>query len=224
MGSTGKSSNTNRLEELKKELETAKGLIAKAKIKAEIRMIESGFKGTLEEFRAKEREAFEKRQAETLAKEKAKLEEQRKEREKKEKESKESLEKEFKTQPKDKVEQFKIIQETNPMKDDFHVGIRKPSDIKTWKEVIDSEDDGESFAWGDFSKKDAQKALKTGKITIYSSYPIKDGVFVSTSKIQSEQYAGGTGSKVYKKTVPIESVAWINGDEGQFAVIKKNKK
>ena len=73
---------------------------------------------------------------------------------------------------------------------------------------------------GIFSRKDAENALRDGKITIYSSYPIKQGTFVSTSKIQSEQYAGGKGSKVYSKTIPLSDVAWINGDEGQFAKIR----
>lgn len=29
------------------------------------------------------------------------------------------------------------------------------------------------------------------------------------------------GGKVYSKEVPINEVAWINGDEGQYANIKK---
>lgn len=104
------------------------------------------------------------------------------------------------------------------MLDDYHVGIRSPKDIKTFQEVINDE---ESFGWGDFSKKDAEKALKKGEITIYSSYPIKQGTFVSTSKIQAEEYAGGRGNKIYSKTIPLSEVAWINGDEGQYAKVKK---
>ena len=128
------------------------------------------------------------------------------------------LDHELQTQPKEKVEQYKIIQANNPMLDDYHVGIRKPSDIKTWKEVLNSDTgDGENFAWGDFSKADAEKALKSGKITIYSSNPIKQGTFVSTSKSQAEQYAGGAGKQIHSMTIPLSEVAWINGDEGQFA-------
>lgn len=118
----------------------------------------------------------------------------------------------------DKKMQFDIIQKTNPMLDEYHVGIRKPQDIKTFDEVVNDE---ESFVWGDFSKEDAEKALKEGEITIYSSKPIKQGVFVSTSKIQAEQYAGGVGKKIHSKKVKLEDVAWINGDEGQFASIGK---
>ena len=38
--------------------------------------------------------------------------------------------------PKDKLEQYEIIKENNPMLDDYHVGIRSPKDIKSWEEVI----------------------------------------------------------------------------------------
>ena len=119
-----------------------------------------------------------------------------------------------------KNEQFEIIQKYNPMQDDYHVGIRSPKDIKTWEEAMN---DDESFAWGDFSKADAQKALESGEITIYSSYDIKQGTFVSTSKVQAEEYAGGPGSKVYSKKIPLNEVAWINGDEGQYAKVGKSR-
>lgn len=117
-----------------------------------------------------------------------------------------------------KGKQLEIIQKTNPMLDDYHTGIRSVEDIKTFDEVLNDE---ESFAWGDFTKEDAERALKSGKITIYSSYPIKQGTFVSTSKIQAEEYAGGKGNKVYSKTIPLEDVAWINGDEGQYANVNQ---
>lgn len=113
-----------------------------------------------------------------------------------------------------KGKQLEIIKNTNPMLDDYHTGIRKIEDIKTFEEVIN---DDESFVWGDFSKEDAEKALKSGKVTVYSSYPIQQGTFISTSKVQAEQYAGGKGNKIYSKTIPLEEVAWINGDEGQYA-------
>lgn len=123
-----------------------------------------------------------------------------------------------------KAEQFKIIQKENPMLDDYHTGIRSVSDIKTWQEVLKLDDDSEGqFAWGDYTRQDAEKALKSNEITVYSSYDIKNGVFVSTSRIQAEEYAGGPGSKVYSKTVPLNEVAWINGDEGQYAKVKRRK-
>lgn len=120
-----------------------------------------------------------------------------------------------------KLAQNKIIQETNPMLDDYHTGIRSVGDIRTWEEAMsDAEKDEDGYAWGDFTKEDAERALKNNSITIYSSYPIKNGVFVSTSYIQAQQYAGGPGGKVYSKTIKPERVAWINVDEGQYASVK----
>lgn len=203
-----------RIKELEAQLAETKGILGKAKIKTQIEMLQNDFDGTPAEWKAKQEAERQKKADESRRKEAE--EKARKEAEAKAKQ--EQLENELKTQPKEKVEQYKIIQEHNPMNDDYHVGIRKPSDIKSWDEVVNS-DDSDSFAWGDFTKADAEKALKEGKITVYSSYPIKQGVFVSTSKIQSEQYAGGEGNKVYSKTIPLKDVAWINGDEGQFAKI-----
>ena len=119
-----------------------------------------------------------------------------------------------------KRQQYEIIQKTNPMLDDYHTGIRSLEDIKTFNEAIN---DDESFTWGDFSKEDAQQALKQGKVTVYSSHPIEQGAFVSTSKIQAQEYAGGNESKVYSKEVPLDDVAWINGDEGQYAKLPNSK-
>lgn len=116
--------------------------------------------------------------------------------------------------------QFQIIQDTNPMWDDQHVGIRSPLEIRTFAEVINDRD---SFNWGDFSKKDAQRALKRGTVRIYSSYPIKNGVFVSTSYQQALDYAGGDASGVHSRVAALDSVAWINGDEGQYAKVYKKE-
>jgi hypothetical protein len=68
----------------------------------------------------------------------------------------------------------------------------------------------------------AQKRLKIGTIRIYSSYPIKNGVFVSTSYQQALDYADGDKSKVHSRLSSINSVAWINGDEGQYAKTSKS--
>ena len=103
-----------------------------------------------------------------------------------------------------KQKQLEIIKETNPMWDDYHTGIRTVDDIRTWEEVLELDDEREGqFVWGDFSRDDAEQALKDGTITVYSSYPIENGVFVSTSYIQAEEYAGGRGGKVYSKTIPL---------------------
>lgn len=117
-------------------------------------------------------------------------------------------------EPSHKDKQLEIILASNPMSDNYHVGIRDISDIKTFDEVVN---DDESFCWGDFEKRDAEIALKTGEITVYSSKPIEQGSFVSTSYNQAKDYAGG--GQVYSKKVPLKEVAWINGDEGQFAKV-----
>lgn len=124
-----------------------------------------------------------------------------------------------------KKQQNEIIQKINPMNNDYNVGIRNENDIKTWDEVLNSDDETEGqFAWGDYTRKDALKAQQDGKVTVYSSKPIENGNFVSTSKIQATEYAGGDESKVYSKEVPLTDVAWINGDEGQYARVDTNSK
>ena len=124
-----------------------------------------------------------------------------------------------------KQKQFEIVQENNPMYDDYHTGIRSTDDIRTWDEVLALDDESEGqFVWGDFSRADAEQALKNGTITVYSSYPIENGVFVSTSRVQAQEYAGGKNGQVYSKTIPLTDVAWINGDEGQYAKVTDDTK
>jgi hypothetical protein len=115
--------------------------------------------------------------------------------------------------------QLDIILKTNPMLDDNHLGIRTLNDIKTAKEAWDTNVDfNEDFVYPDFSQQDAKKALSSGKIKIYSSYPIKHGTFITPSKRMATDYAGG--KEPYSKVVGINDVAWINADEGMFAKIK----
>lgn len=121
---------------------------------------------------------------------------------------------------KHKEEQLEIVKETNPMWDEEHVGIRKVEDIQTFEECIKNAEEDGAFVWGDYTEEDAKRDLARGKVTIYSSYPIKNGVFVSTSYQQAYEYAGHDASKVHQKTVKLDSVAWINGDEGQYAKVK----
>ena len=115
-----------------------------------------------------------------------------------------------------KQKQFEVIQATNPMLDDYHVGIRKPSDIRSPEEAFGAQAK-EDYVYPDFTPEDGARALKSGRIKIYSSKPIKNGGFVSPSKRMAGDYAGG--GKVYEKEVPINSVAWINAGEGQFAEV-----
>lgn len=114
---------------------------------------------------------------------------------------------------KQKQEQLKIINKTNPMLDDYHTGIRSIKDIKTFEEAVNVP---ESFAYPDFDKNMADKAIKDGVITIYSSKPLDKAVgqFVSPSKRNALDYSGN--GQVFSKTVDINDVAWIHSDEGQL--------
>ena len=122
-----------------------------------------------------------------------------------------------------KSEQLKIILNENPMLDDYHTGIRTIEDIKSpleaFRTKIDEDDD---YVYPDFTKEDGEKALKTGKITVYSSKEIKNGNFVATSRMMAEDYAGG--GKIYSKEIDIKDVAWINSGEGQFAKVGRRKR
>ena len=119
-----------------------------------------------------------------------------------------------------KSEQFKIIQKSNPMLDDYHTGIRSVSDIKTPIEAFRTMvDEDEDYVYPDFTKEDGERALKTGKIVVYSSKEITQGNFVSPSKMMAQDYAGG--GKVYSKEIDIKDVAWINSGEGQYAKVKR---
>lgn len=73
----------------------------------------------------------------------------------------------------------------------------------------------------DFTLVDAAKALKKGKVTVYSSYPIENGAFVTPSKMEAESYAGG--GKVYSKDTNLDDVAWIDSNEGQVAMVPEGE-
>lgn len=117
-----------------------------------------------------------------------------------------------------KTAQLDIINKSNPMRDEQHPGIRSVDDIKTFKEAVS---DSEAPFTPDYTKEDAESALKAGEITVYSSKPIEDGVFVTPSKMEAKNYAGG--GKVFSKRVSIEDVAWIDTMEGQYARIDNKK-
>ena len=60
----------------------------------------------------------------------------------------------------EKLDKNEIIQNTNPMLDDYHTGIRSADDIRTWEEVLQLDDDSEGqFAWGDYTREEAEEAL-----------------------------------------------------------------
>lgn len=118
-----------------------------------------------------------------------------------------------------KQKQLEIIQNSNPMQDDYHTGIRTIDDIKTLSEVLQDEDwiDYEEIN-PDLTRTMLNEALESGKITVYSSYPIKQGVFVSPSYMEAESYSGN--GKVYSKEVDVNNVAWIDPTQGQYAKVE----
>lgn len=140
------------------------------------------------------------------------------------KEEKPKIEAEKKPQIKDdeetrkhKQKQLDIVLEANPMRDDYHRGIRKIDDILSPSQAFGEHTD-DNYAYPDFTYEDGQKALEKGKITIYSSKPIINGNFVSPSKMLAQMYAGN--GKVYSLEVDLNDVAWLDSDEGQVAKIK----
>ena len=113
--------------------------------------------------------------------------------------------------------QIDVIQRTNPAPDANYTWIRSVSDVLTFDEALQ---DSDWIGWEvgyfdpDYSGVDAKQALATGIITIYSSYPIEQGVFVTPSKMEAMSYSG-TGW-VYCKTVLLTDVAWIDPTQGQY--------
>ena len=119
----------------------------------------------------------------------------------------------------DKQKQLDIISSINPMRDDYHTGIRKVDDILTLQEAIEAskQENGEGIisTYPDVDESVYNEALQSGKIKVYSSKPIENGAFVGPSMMQAKDYAGG--GKVYSKEVNVSDIAWINADEGVFA-------
>lgn len=116
--------------------------------------------------------------------------------------------------------QLDIILESNPVNDDYHTWIRTVDDILTFEEALNS-DDYADYKGEDFDESYpysiAEEALKTGKIIVYSSHPIGQGVFVTPSRMEAQSYAGN--GKVYSKEVNLTDVAWIDPTQGQYAKV-----
>ena len=117
-----------------------------------------------------------------------------------------------------KQKQLDIIKNNNPVNDDYHTWIRNVEDIKTLEETINDSDwiDYDKYN-PDLSRQDIENAIDSGKIMVYSSYPIKQGIFVSPSKMEAESYS--SNGKVYSKEVNINDVAWIDPTQGQYAKV-----
>jgi len=122
-----------------------------------------------------------------------------------------------------KERQLKIILNSNPAPNDYSTWVRSSDDIKTFEETLkDSDWEGwETTGFNpDWTGENAMEALRTGKVTVYSSYPIEQGVFVSPSKMEAASYSG-TG-KVYSETVRLEDIAWLDPTQGQYAKISNS--
>lgn len=115
-----------------------------------------------------------------------------------------------------KQKQVDMLSSVNPMRDDYHTGIRSADDIADTDKVFGDDFEG---MYPDFTEDMAQEALSTGKIKVYSSKPIEAGAFVTPSKMNAQDYAGGKNAKVYEKTIPVEDVAWVDESEGQYAPV-----
>jgi hypothetical protein len=116
-----------------------------------------------------------------------------------------------------KQKQLEVVLKTNPAPDDYHTWIRNINDILTFEEALNLSDYIE-YAGKDFDASYpysiAEEALATGKIIIYSSYPIKPGVFVSPSLMEALSYSGI--SKVYSKETLLTDIAWIDPTQGIY--------
>jgi hypothetical protein len=132
-----------------------------------------------------------------------------------------------------KKRQLDVIQEFNPMKDDYHNGIRLLNDIKTFDEAFESAKTdtdfsdglGQIFTYPDVSMEDL-RAVKNGScVTVYrgcENHEINVGDFVATSYRNAYDYAG-SAKNVVKITVPKEDIAWINIEEGVYVGPLLNK-
>jgi hypothetical protein len=120
-----------------------------------------------------------------------------------------------------KKAQVEIIKKHNPKDYDINPGatwVESVDDIQTWDEAMNDEwSYKDSDVDPDFTWKDAQEAKKKGYVMVYSSKPIKQGTFVSPSRMIAVSYGN---DHPYSKKVKLEDVAWIDLSEGQFAEIK----
>ena len=114
-----------------------------------------------------------------------------------------------------KAAQLATIERNNPFDPELgaHTWIRSAEDILTYREAIDSFG-GVDDVTPDFRASDVQRALDSGYMTVYSSYPIELGTFVTPSYMEAQNYAGD--GHVYSKRVPLDDVAWLDEVQGQY--------
>lgn len=118
----------------------------------------------------------------------------------------------------DKIARF--LTEVNPCNDTEHLWVRTGEDVMTFYEATHNEhDDGydgtpDWNVYPDFTGRDLERTLSSGSAVVYSSYPIRPGTFVSTSKLEAKEYAGS--GKVYSKKVSLDHVAWVGNPQGMY--------
>ncbi len=111
-----------------------------------------------------------------------------------------------------KSKQLDIIVESNPANNTYSTWIRDVSDIRTFEETLQ---DSDWYGWEeggfdpDYTPDMVKQALDSGNITVYSSYPIEQGVFVTPSRMEAQSYS--SDGKVYSKTVALKDVDHIGG-------------
>lgn len=118
-----------------------------------------------------------------------------------------------------KEQQLEIILSANKMTDEVHTGIRELKDIKTAEEAFSGALTEGYDPTPDFKLPQIKEALSSGEITVYSSKPMANGVFITPSKIEAQNYAGK--KEVYSERVKLSDVAWIDEVEGQLAYTTK---
>lgn len=121
--------------------------------------------------------------------------------------------------------QWEIIQKTNPKEEGTNsTWVDKPEDAKTFYEVNHKDSDypfNENYS-DDWTVRDKMNVEATGKITVYSSYPIEDGNWVTPSKEEGLSYAGS--GKLYSATMDPRDIAWVDAGQGQVAHISDELK
>ena len=201
--------DNTRLQELKAIDTSEMGILERSKIKTEIRALEEGY-NSIESYQQAQQVKKQQAIEEAKKQKEQKLKQQEQAKQEQENYFKNLEQKQNKTT---KEQQLLIINKKNPAPNDYQVWVRSVEDILTPKEAFSNYE----ATYPDFTKQMAKNALEKGTVMVYSSTPIVDGNFVSTSKIMAQDYAGGKDAKVYQQLIDTKDVAWINSDEGQVA-------
>lgn len=112
-----------------------------------------------------------------------------------------------------KQAQLEVLQNAD-VTDEWLEPITSAEQIKTYAEAVAA--DRAEFGTGvDFDLEAAEQALSSGEITVYSPRAITAGSFVTPSRVNAEDMAGG-GGRIYSMTVPLDAVAWTDAWSGQY--------